>query len=333
MPVHIAVDLTPEQARAYRIADNQTATIADWDVDLLQLELADLEALGVDLDVIGFDNDELAALLAPAPTEGHTDGDDVPDAPECARSEAGVAYLLGAHRLVVGDATNEADLDLLMNGAAVDLLLTDPPYGVSYQGGTKDALTIENDALDDEAMIAFLDTSLRNTDRVLRPGGAVYIWHADSNGRLFRQACHGVGWPVRQCLIWVKNALVLGRQDYQWQHEPCLYGWKPGAAHQWHGGRKQTTVLEFDRPQRNGEHPTMKPVALFERLITNSAKPGEIVLDPFGGSGTTAIAAERTGRSARLLELDPRYADVIRKRWAEFVHGAGCDWEALTPHA
>jgi site-specific DNA-methyltransferase (adenine-specific) len=211
------------------------------------------------------------------------------------------------------------------------LLLTDPPYNVAYTGKTADALTIENDQLDDVGFRSFLVDALRAADGVMKPGATFYVWHADSEGFNFRGACRDVGWPVRQCLIWSKDVMVMGRQDYHWQHEPCLYGWKPGAKHQWQSDRKQTTILEFPRPTRSCEHPTMKPVALFEYQIRNSSRPDQIVLDPFGGSGTTVIACERAGRTARTLELNPRYADVIRRRWAEYVHGDGCDWPQLTP--
>lgn len=200
-------------------------------------------------------------------------------------------------------------------GVLADLWLTDPPYNVAYQGKTKDALTIQNDEMDDESFRRFLVSAYSAADSVLKEGAAFYIWHADSEGFNFRGACRDVGWKVRECLIWSKNTFVLGRQDYQWQHEPCLYGWKDGAAHNWYSDRSQTTILEFDRPNRNAEHPTMKPVGLFQYLIGNSTKPRDIVLDSFGGSGTTLIACEQSGRSARILELDPCYCDVIIERW------------------
>ena len=200
-------------------------------------------------------------------------------------------------------------------GGIADLWLTDPPYNVAYQGKTKDALTIQNDEMDDESFRRFLVSAYSAADSVLKEGAAFYIWHADSEGFNFRGACRDVGWKVRECLIWSKNSFVLGRQDYQWQHEPCLYGWKDGAAHNWYSDRSQTTILKFDRPNRNAEHPTMKPVGLFQYLIRNSTKRGDIVLDSFGGSGTTLIACEQSGRSARIIELDPCYCDVIIERW------------------
>jgi len=252
------------------------------------------------------------------------------------------------------------------------MLLTDPPYGVSYTGGTKDAMTIENDDITGEELRKFLSAAFVAADKHMNQGASFYIWHADSEGSGFRNACLDIGWQIRQCLIWIKDSMVLGRQDYQWKHEPCLYGWKGGSGHQFLANRKQTTVqksharwkinpvkdgvnitidgetylisgqnlrvkrvdttlLEFDRPIASRDHPTMKPVALFEYQIINSARKGQIVLDLFGGSGTTAIACERTGRQARLVELDPKYADVIRRRWAEYVYGEDCDWVAMTP--
>lgn len=199
------------------------------------------------------------------------------------------------------------------------MLLTDPPYNVGYQGGTKDRLKIKNDSMSGAAFRQFLRDANAAANAVMRPGAVFYIWHADSEGYNFRGSCADVGWSVRQCLIWKKQQFVMGRQDYHWQHEPCLYGWKDGASHTWANDRKQTTVLEFDRPQRSTEHPTMKPVALFEYQMLNNTKCSDVVLDLFGGSGTTAIAAEKNGRQARLMELDPKYCDVIVTRWQTFT--------------
>lgn len=197
--------------------------------------------------------------------------------------------------------------------------LTDPPYNVAYEGKTKNALRIENDSMSDEAFRQFLRDAYTAADAVMKPGAVFYIWHADSEGYNFRGAAKDAGWKVRQCLIWKKQTMVMGRQDYHWKHEPCLYGWKEGAGHLWAADRKQTTILEFDRPSRNGEHPTMKPVALFEYQMLNNTKGGDKVLDSFGGSGTTMIAAEKNGRHACLMELDPRYCDVIVRRWQAFT--------------
>lgn len=331
VPVHVAADLTTEQAKAYRLADNKLGELAEWDKELLPVEVKDLQAAEYDLSLLGFSEDELASLLSPPGSAGLTDSDSAPEVPEAAVSKPGAAYALGRHRLLVGDATNAEHVARLMGETRADLLLTDPPYNVAYTGKTKDALTIENDAMEDPEFRGFLLAAFKNADAVMRPGATFYIWHADSEGFNFRAACKDAGWRVRQCLIWAKNTMVLGRQDYQWRHEPCLYGWKDGSGHKWYSDRKQTTVLEFNKPSRSSDHPTMKPTALFEYQISNSTKPGDTVLDLFSGSGTTIIASERLGRTAYGLELDPRYADVIRRRWAEFVHGDGCDWEALTP--
>ncbi|MBN9521436.1 site-specific DNA-methyltransferase, partial [bacterium] len=225
-------------------------------------------------------------------------------------------WAIGRHRLLCGDATRDADVQRVLGGEPADLLLTDPPYNVAYEGGTADRLTIANDDLPAEDYQRFLTTALTAAAAHLRPGGGFYVWHADTFGLPVRHAAAAAGLRVRQCLVWVKPALVLGRQDYHWRHEPCLYGWADGAAHTWLGDRAQTTVLEFDKPAKNTEHPTMKPVALFQALLTNSCPPGGVVLDLFGGSGTTLVAAEPAGRTARLLEFDPRYCDVILARTA-----------------
>ena len=200
-----------------------------------------------------------------------------------------------------------------------DLYLTDPPYNVDYTGKTKDALKIENDKKENEEFKDFLLTAFSAADKVLKKGASFYIWHADSEGFNFREAVNEVGWMMKQCLIWNKNSMVIGRQDYQWKHEPCLYGWKPGASHKWYGDRKQTTVIDYNRPTRNAEHPTMKPVGLFGYLISNSTKKNDLVLDTFGGSGTTIIACEQLGRRCDMMELDPHYCDVIIARWEKLT--------------
>lgn len=195
------------------------------------------------------------------------------------------------------------------------MLITDPPYNVAYEGGTKEKLTILNDKMDNDSFRQFLRDAFTTADAVMKPGAVFYIWHADSEGYNFRGACFDVNWKVRQCLIWNKNQIVMGRQDYHWKHEPCLYGWKDGASHLWASDRKQSTVIEFDKPQRNGEHPTMKPVGLFDYQIKNNTKKQDIVLDLFGGSGTTIVACEQNGRIAYSMELDEHYCDVIIQRW------------------
>lgn len=199
------------------------------------------------------------------------------------------------------------------------MFLTDPPYNVAYEGKTADALTIKNDSMSNASFRQFLRDAFTAADSVMKAGAVFYIWHSDSEGYNFRGACADTAWKVRQCLIWHKNVMVMGRQDYHWRHEPCLYGWKDGAGHLWASDRKQTTILNFDRPTRNLEHPTMKPVALFEYQLLNNTKGGDLCLDLFGGSGTTLIACEKNGRYARLMELDPKYCDVIVRRWQSFT--------------
>jgi site-specific DNA-methyltransferase (adenine-specific) len=327
VPVHVAVGLTPEQARAYRIADNQTATLSQWDDGKLVEELMALQTAGFDLDLTGFSAEDLSRLLASGGTEPQADPDDVPEPPAEPETRPGDLWLLGKHRLLCGDATKTEDFARLMDNTAADLLLTDPPYGVNYVGRTQAEMTIANDDLaDDNQYRSFLATAFRTTLDHVRPGGGFYVWHADVRGLPVRLAAGDAGMQVRQCLVWVKQTMVLGRQDYQWRHEPCLYGWRDGAAHTWLGDRSQTTVLEFDRPSRNGDHPTAKPVDLFRYLVANSCPPGGRILDPFGGSGTTLVAAELVGRIAYLMELDPAYVDVAVRRW-EAVTGQTAERE------
>lgn len=238
------------------------------------------------------------------------------------RVQLGEIWQLGRHFLICGDSTDRETLGRLRRSAgieSVDLLLTDPPYNVAYVGKTSEALTIENDSMDTELFAEFLKSAFHAADQLMRPGAAFYIWHAETVGSAFRSACNETGWEIRQCLIWVKNAFVLGRQDYHWQHEPCLYGWKDGAAHLWNSDRSQSTVLEFNRPQRNGDHPTMKPVNLMAYLTQNSTKRGGWVLDPFSGSGSTLLACEETDRCCLAVELSPVYCDVILRRWEELT--------------
>lgn len=312
-------DLTEAQKKAYVIADNRLALNAGWDNEMLTLELGELAAEGYDLDLLGFDTKELDALLNPEVVDGLVDEDEVPEAGPEPITKPGDVWVLGRHRVMCGDSTSIDALERLCAGQLVDMWLTDPPYNVAYEGKTKDALTIQNDSMGDEQFRQFLRDCYVAADAVMKPGAVFYIWHADSEGYNFRGAAQDAGWKVRQCLIWKKSTMVMGRQDYHWKHEPCLYGWKEGAGHLWAADRKQTTILEFDKPSRNGEHPTMKPVALFEYQMLNNTKGGDIVLDSFGGSGTTLIAAEKNGRVARLMELDPKYCDVIVKRWEEFT--------------
>lgn len=333
LPVMVAKDWSDAQKRAYVIADNKLAINAGWDNDLLALELGELGDLGFDLELTGFTDEEIKALMPVEVTEGLTDPDEAPPLPDNPATRPGDVWVMGKHRLLCGDSTSVDDLAKLCESQAVDMWLTDPPYNVAYEGGTKEKLTIKNDSMGDDQFRQFLRDAYTAADTVMKAGAVFYIWHADSEGYNFRGAAKDAGWTVRQCLIWKKSSLVLGRQDYQWQHEPCLYGWKDGAGHLWASDRKQTTILEFDKPARNGEHPTMKPVALFEYQLLNNTKGGDIVLDSFGGSGTTLIAAEKNGRVARLMELDPKYCDVIVKRWQDFTGKIATHAETGEPFA
>jgi site-specific DNA-methyltransferase (adenine-specific) len=319
LPVMVATGWTEPQKRAYVIADNQLALNAGWNMEMLKTEIDGLKLEDFDIDLLGFEDGFLDGLLEPEPTVGLTDEDAVPDAPEIPKTVLGDVWLLGNHRLMCGDSTSIDAVEKLCDGQLVDMWLTDPPYNVAYEGKTKDALTIKNDKQGDESFRQFLRDSYVAADAVMKPGAVFYVWHADSEGYNFRGAAKDAGWTVRQCLIWKKSSMVMGRQDYHWKHEPCLYGWKEGAAHLWATDRKQTTILEFDRPSRNAEHPTMKPVELFAYQMQNNTKGKDRVLYSFGGSGTTLIAAEKYGRDALLMELDPKYCDVIIKRWQEFT--------------
>ena len=295
--------------------------------------LDDLREMNVDLSLIGFEPEDLNSLIGtPNLPIGLTDPDEAPPTPEDPISALGDVWLCGKHRVMCGDSTSIEQVEELTTGD-VDLWITDPPYNVSYQGKTKDALKIENDSMSDESFRQFLRNAYAAADAVMKAGAVFYIWHADSEGYNFRGAAKDAGWTVRQCLIWKKSSMVMGRQDYHWKHEPCLYGWKEGAGHLWAADRKQTTILEFEKPSRNGEHPTMKPVALFEYQLLNNTKGGDQVLDSFGGSGTTLIAAEKNGRVARIMELDPKYCDVIVKRWQDFTGKIATHAETGEPFA
>jgi site-specific DNA-methyltransferase (adenine-specific) len=312
--------LSDTQRKAYVIADNRLALNAGWDDQMLTVELQELDSESFDLSLLGFEADELNALLNPIKeTEGLTDEDEVPEVPEEPKTKPGDIYKLGRHRLMCGDSTSIDAVEKLVDGSLVDILITDPPYNVAYEGKTKDALKIQNDSMGDDQFRQFLRDAFVSADAVMKQGAVFYIWHADSEGFNFRGACKDAGWKVRQCLIWNKDTMVMGRQDYHWKHEPCLYGWKDGAGHLWAADRKQVTIISCKRPKRNDIHPTMKPVELIEYQLLNNTKGADIVLDLFGGSGTTLIAAEKNGRVARLMELDPKYCDVIVKRWEDFT--------------
>lgn len=289
------------------------------------LELVSFDALP-DLDTVFGDGSE-----SEEEDEGESDDDTSPEADTTTppKSQPGVVYQLGPHRLLCGDATDLGQVSELMDGAIADLIWTDPPYNVEYVGKTKDALTIKNDKQSDEGFYQFLLDAFTNMAMVTKEGGGIYICHADSEGLNFRKAMMAAGFLQKQCIIWNKNSLVMGRQDYQWKHEPILYGWKEGAAHYFTPERTHTTVWDVPRPSRSTDHPTMKPVDLIKIAIRNSSRKGEIVLDTFGGSGSTMSAAHALGRICYTAELDPVYADVIRRRYAQLIDAP--DWEAATP--
>lgn len=315
VPVVIADNLTEEQVKAYRLADNKTAEKAEWDFDLLTDELLSLQELDFDMEQFGFDFD------FSEDEEAVEDDNWEADVPEEPISKRGDIWVLGRHRLMCGDSTDAADVALLMNGNKADMLLTDPPYNVDYTGKASELETkkIENDKMEDSAFQDFLTSAFSNAEENMKAGGVFYIWHAGLETSNFQTACKRAGFQVRQILIWNKDSLAIGRQDYQWKHEPCLYGWKDGASHLWASDRKQATVLDFEKPQKNNLHPTMKPIKLFDYQIKNNTKGDDIVLDLFGGSGTTIMAAEQNGRRGFVMEYDPKFVDVIVDRWEQFT--------------
>ncbi len=310
--------LTGIEAIAYAIADNRTGELAEWDNDVLSKTLEGLKIEDFDLGSIGFDDKDLERLLKEHGNSGLTADDEIPDKVET-RCKVGDLWILGGHKLLCGDSTDTLSVQKLMNNEKADMVFTDPPYNVAYVGKTKDALKIQNDKMDEGKFIQFLSDAFSNMSSSMKRGGSFYIAHADTFGLHFRQAVKNAGMTLKQCLVWVKDSMVMGRQDYHWQHEPILYGWIEGHAHSWHTDRKQTTVLNFPRPKRSEEHPTMKPVALVEYLISNSSKKDDLILDAFLGSGTTLIASERLERRCFGLEIDPHYCDVILTRWEKFT--------------
>lgn len=311
VPCVIADDLTDEQIKAFRLADNKVAEIATWDLDLLDEELNDL--FNFDMSDFGFDVglEELE--------EAQEDEFDIDELPEEPKAKLGDIYQLGNHRLMCGDSTDEKDVNKLVGEATIDLLITDPPYNVDYTGKTEDALKIENDKMENDAFHEFLVNAFTNAYNVIKGGGCFYCWYASKEVVNFHTSLEESGFTVKQELIWNKNSMVMGRQDYQWKHEPCLYGWKETDPHVWYGDRKQTTVIDWNRPTKSDLHPTMKPIGLFDYQIRNSTKQGENVLDLFGGSGTTIMACEQNDRHAYVMEYDPKYVDVIISRWEQFT--------------
>ena len=301
VPIEV-VDWSEEQQKEFIIKDNVGFGEWEWDVLANEWEADDLEKWG--LDVPGFVEEP----------EAEEDDFSVPDGGIETDIVLGDLFEIGEHRLLCGDSTQTDTFKVLFGEQMADLVVTDPPYNVAYQGKTKAKLTIDNDKQSDGDFYQFLYDFYTSLGSYTKAGGSWYVWHADSEGANFRRAMADAGIMIKQCLIWVKQTMVMGRQDYQWKHEPCLYGWKEGAAHGWYSDRKQTTVLEFDRPQRNAEHPTMKPIPLFSYQIGNSSKQGDIVADGFGGSGTTMVACHQMNRKAYLVEFDPKYCQVIIDR-------------------
>ncbi len=378
VPVHVA-DLTPEQARAYRIADNQTSNLSTWDLDLLPAELAQLQDVGFDMSLLGFDLAEIDAMLAPAPTEGLTDPDSVPEPPDDATTQPGDLWVLGEHRLLCGDSGSEADVDRLLDGQPVHLVNTDPPYNVKVEPRSNNAISaglssftapeqrhhqkfdverhpgkakgthkqmrakdrpLINDFVSDEEFDRLLAAWFGNMARVLVPGGGFYIWGGYANCANYPPVLKATGLYFSQAVIWIKEHPVLTRKDFMGNHEWCFYGWREGAAHRFFGPANATDTWSVKKvnPQ-SMVHLTEKPVELARRAMEYSSKPGERVLDLFGGSGSTLIAAEMTGRRACLMEMDPPYCDVIVKRWEEFTgrnaerHAANADAEENAPES
>ena len=313
--------LTETQKRAYILADNKLSLNAGWDEEMLAVELSELQNDDFDLSLIGFDENELADLFADDEKKAKNDDFDLSAALEkAAFVEKGDLWTVGRHRLMCGDATNSNDVTKLMGGKKANLIVTDPPYGVSFK--SSDGLSIQNDSIKGDDFYNFLLSAFQNMATNLESGGSAYVFHADTEGLNFRKAFIDAGFHLAGVCIWVKNSLVLGRSDYQWQHEPVLFGWKKGGKHRWYADRKQTTIWNYDKPKRNKNHPTSKPLDLLGYPICNSSQENGIVLDLFGGSGSTLIACEQTNRVCYMMELDEKYASVILRRYVENTNNA-----------
>lgn len=311
--------LTEDLRRTYAVAHNKITENGNFNLKALKVEFEELKLLGIDLELTGFtieeletDFPELFQFESMIEDEENVPGIDEKNPPF---NQRGDLWILGEHRLLCGDSTIKEDVEKLMNGEQADLVIIDPPYNVDYQGKTDEEMTILNDSMNDEDFYNFLFEMYSRLYEIAKDGAGIYVFHADSEGHNFRLAMRNAKWKNSQCCMWLKNSMVMGRQDYQWKHEPILVGWKPTGPHKWYSDRKQTTVWEYDKPLRNDIHPTMKPVPLIIYPMQNSSLRGDIVVDLFGGSGTTLIASEETGRKARLMELDPKYADCIVKRY------------------
>lgn len=320
VPVIVLDHLSESQKRAYIIADNQLALNAGWDEDLLRTELAALQEENFDVSLIGFEDEELARLLAAQDAvEGLTDEDSVPELPQTPVSVIGDLWLLGDHKLLVGDSTNHVEVARLMAGEAADLVCIDPPYNVAYEGYTEEKLTIKGDRMSDAEFKQFLAAAFGSCRVIVKPGASMYVCHSSSWQREFQDALEAAGFEVRCQIIWAKNTFAWGFGRYKFQHEPIFYTHVAGQKDPWYGDKSQSTLWEEKKPAANRIHPTAKPVELIERALLNSSKSGDIVADLFGGSGTTLIACERRNRKARLMEIDPKYSDCIVQRYQEYT--------------
>ncbi|MFU0553513.1 site-specific DNA-methyltransferase [Gardnerella vaginalis] len=308
--------LTETQKRAYIIADNKLSLNAGWDSELLAVELSELEGADFNLDLLGFDEAELSSIFDADKDVSDDDFDVEKELEEPCFSKTGDMWTLGRHRIICGDATKLETFKTLLEDTKVNLVVTDPPYNVNYEGA---AGKIKNDNMENDKFYQFLFNSFVNMEQAMADDASIYVFHADTEGLNFRKAFQDAGFYLSGCCIWKKPSLVLGRSPYQWQHEPCLYGWKKKGKHKWYAGRKETSVWEFEKSKKNADHPTMKPIALLAYPIKNSSMTNSLVLDPFAGSGSTLIACEQTGRVCYAIELDEKYCDVIVKRYIEQV--------------
>lgn len=330
VPCVFADHLTEAQKKAYIIADNRMAMDAGWDEELLRVEIESLQAVDFDPLLTGFDEKELSKLFDDGIEAEEDDFDVDSELQKPTFTKSGDIWTLGRHRLICGDATCEETYTALMDDRKANLVITDPPYNVNYEGS---AGKIKNDNMGNEAFYEFLLAVFKCTAAIMADDASIYVFHADTEGLNFRRAFADAGFYLSGCCIWKKQSLVLGRSPYQWQHEPVLYGWKKGGKHQWYTGRKETTIWEFDKPKKNADHPTMKPIPLLAYPIMNSSMSNTLVVDPFGGSGSTLIACEQTDRSCNTIELDPKFCDVIVKRYIEQVGSSekvSCQRDGLT---
>ncbi len=319
VPCVFADHLTEAQKKAYIIADNRMAMDAGWDEELLRVEIEALQGMDFDPLLTGFDEKELAALFDDGAEAKDDDFDVDEELEKPVFSKTGDVWTLGRHRLVCGDSIKAETYEILMQGKKANLVVTDPPYNVNYEGS---AGKIKNDNMAAEKFYQFLLDAFTNMEKVMAEDASIYVFHADTEGLNFRRAFSDAGFYLSGCCIWKKPSLVLGRSPYQWQHEPVLYGWKKNGKHQWYSDRKQTTIWEFEKPRKNADHPTMKPIPLLAYPIINSSMSNTLILDPFGGSGSTLIACEQTDRSCCTIELDEKYCDVIVKRYVELKGSA-----------